>query len=299
MALKPENQLEALARVSDLVIVHAESTLNLSQIVEKIKKLGIKVGVALSPETNLPAITSLLGKLDMVLIMSVKPGFSGQEFDPGVLSKVRALRCVKPDLDIEVDGGIKVGTARQAALVGANLLAASSAIFSKPSIEAAIRELMVDATTIFFGCDHGGYELEKAMVAVFESLGYNVIDLGPKEFNKDDDYPDYARLVCQKVREIKGSFGVLLCTTGIGMSIAANKFPDIRAARCLDIEDAEATRKDNDANVICFGHKPVSPEQAKEILMVFFNTPFSGAERHARRIGKIAAIEAENTKIRL
>ena len=138
------------------------------------------------------------------------------------------------------------------------------------------------------GCDHGALELKNALVEAFKDK-FEISDKGT--FDKTSvDYPDFAKAVCADVAGGKADFGVLLCTTGIGMSMAANKARGIRAGLCHNADCAKFTRLHNNANVLCMGAKYVPLELAKEILETFASTQFEGG-RHERRVNKIAEIE--------
>ena len=138
---------------------------------------------------------------------------------------------------------------------------------------------------IFIGSDHGGYNLKEKIKEVFSQIGYEFEDMGANSL-ESCDYPVYAKKVCEKVLETEGR-GILVCGTGIGMSIAANKVHGIRAAVCGDAFSAKATREHNDANVLCMGARVISEAKALEITDIFLDTPFSKDERHIRRISKI------------
>lgn len=133
--------------------------------------------------------------------------------------------------------------------------------------------------------DHRGVDVKQKLINYLESEGYNVVDYGT---NSGDsvDYPDYAFKVGEAVANKEIDFGVLICNTGIGMSIAANKVKKVRCARVLDEYDAKMTRIDNDANVIALSSR-VDTEKLKSILKVFLETPHNSEERHDRRISKI------------
>lgn len=139
---------------------------------------------------------------------------------------------------------------------------------------------------IAIGSDHAAYDLRHNLIEHLKERGIEVTDFGTFE-NKSCDYPDYAKAVCECVLAKKADMGVLVCGTGIGMSIAANKFPGIRAALISDELSAEATRKHNDANVICMGARVVTHERAERLLDIFLDTPFSNQEKHIRRISKL------------
>lgn len=131
----------------DMIIVHFESCKDIRGIIKKVKERGKKVAIAINPPTPLSAIKDYLDDFDMVLIMTVNPGFSGQGFDPNVLPKIRELRSMRKDLDIEVDGGIKVGTVKLAAEAGANVFASCSGVFKFEDKGKAVEALKEDALT--------------------------------------------------------------------------------------------------------------------------------------------------------
>jgi ribulose-phosphate 3-epimerase len=128
----------------DMIIVHAESCKDIPRIIKKVKEKGKKIGLSINPPTPLSAIKDYLDDLDMVLVMSVNPGFSGQGFDPSILTKIRELRSMKKDLDIEVDGGIKIGTARLVAEAGVNIIVSCSGIYNFEDKKKAIEGLRKD-----------------------------------------------------------------------------------------------------------------------------------------------------------
>ncbi len=144
-----EKYVEAFLDLSfDMIIVHYESCKDVSGIIKKVKDRGKKIAIAINPPTPLSAIKDYLDDLDMVLIMTVNPGFSGQGFDPSVLPKIRELRSMRRDLDIEVDGGIKVGTVRLAAEAGANIFTSCSGIFKFEDKKEAVESLKKEAINI-------------------------------------------------------------------------------------------------------------------------------------------------------
>ena len=134
--------------------------------------------------------------------------------------------------------------------------------------------------------DHGGFELKQEIVALLKDKGYEFKDLGC--FNHEAvDYPDVAKLVTKELIDGTIEKGILICGTGIGISIAANKVKGIRCALCSDHFSAVATREHNNSNVLALGGRNTGPEVAKDIVMAFLTTEFSHAERHQRRIDKI------------
>jgi ribose 5-phosphate isomerase B len=139
--------------------------------------------------------------------------------------------------------------------------------------------------TIAIAADHAGVALKSTITKELESLGYRVLDLGT-DSAASVDYPDYARAVADAVADDKARWGVLVCGSGIGMGMAANRNPAIRAAVVHDAETARLSRKHNDANVLALGARLVGEDAARECVRVFFSTPFEGG-RHARRVAKL------------
>ena len=143
--------------------------------------------------------------------------------------------------------------------------------------------------SIALACDHGGFELKEEVRRFLEERKYTFKDFGA--YSADSvDYPDMALPVAEAVREGVFARGILICGTGIGISIAANKVPGIRAALCGDTFSARASREHNDANILVLGGRVLGPCLALEIVQVWLQTEFSGG-RHARRLAKIQAIE--------
>ena len=137
----------------------------------------------------------------------------------------------------------------------------------------------------YIATDHAGVVIKENVKKMVEDLGHEIIDLGP--FSTDRvDYPDYAHKLATTVLEDTGSFGILICGTGIGMSLAANKHHGIRAALCHDAYTAEMARAHNDANVLCFGERVVGIGVIESILKAWSTTQFEGG-RHANRVAKI------------
>ncbi len=144
---------------------------------------------------------------------------------------------------------------------------------------------------IAIGADHAGYALKETLVAYMRERGLEVLDFGTHS-SDSVDYPDYARAVAEAVARGDADFGVLICGTGVGMSIAANKVPGIRAAAVSDVYSARMSRAHNDANILCMGGRVVGPGLAIEILETWLRTPFEGG-RHARRLEKIRQLETD------
>ena len=136
---------------------------------------------------------------------------------------------------------------------------------------------------IVIGSDHAGYDLKLKVIEKLENKGIMVKDVGT--YSTDScDYPTYADAVCKAIQLGECDKGILICGTGIGMSMAANKHAGIRAACCSDIYSAKLTRQHNNANVLCFGARVIGEEIAYELVDTFLNTEFLGGERHERRV---------------
>jgi len=145
---------------------------------------------------------------------------------------------------------------------------------------------------IAIGSDHAGFELKNELRPHIESLSHEVLDLGAYREQPGDDYPDYAEAVGMAVREQRADRGVLVCGSGVGVSVAANKIPGIRAAVCHDAYSAHQGVEHDDMNVLVIGSRIIAIELAKELVSRFLNARFSGEERHVRRLAKVRAIEA-------
>lgn len=147
---------------------------------------------------------------------------------------------------------------------------------------------------VFTGSDHAGFELRGRMVAHLRALGFEVEDLGSPSA-ESTDYPDWAAAVGRAVRDHAGTLGVLVCGTGLGVCMAANKIHGVRAADVWSVEAARLSRAHNDANVLCVGARLVTEAAAFAIVDAWLDTEFEGG-RHARRIDKIAALEVEEAE---
>lgn len=144
---------------------------------------------------------------------------------------------------------------------------------------------------ISVAADHGGYPLNEVVIEELRAAGHDVEDFGTHDGSKPDDYPDYALAVGKSVQSGKTEVGILICGSGVGASVAANKLRDIRAALCGDTYSAHQSREHDDCNVLCLGARVVGRELALEIVRAFVNARFTGEERHRRRLAKIKDIE--------
>lgn len=140
---------------------------------------------------------------------------------------------------------------------------------------------------VFLASDHAGFELKNELLAYLTRNGYDVEDLGNDQFDKDDDYPQFAYQAVAKVLGAEDARAILVCGGGQGMAMAANRFKGIRAAVIWDKYEAKRTRVDNDSNVLSLPGRVLEEDEANEIVETWLNTEFSGAPRHKRRISEL------------
>jgi ribose 5-phosphate isomerase B len=145
------------------------------------------------------------------------------------------------------------------------------------------------------GADHAGFDMKGHLVAVLRAQGHEVLDLGAHS-TAAVDYPDYAEAVATALSDRRADRGLLVCGSGAGVSIAANKFPGIRAAVCHDTYTAHQAVEHDDMNVLCLGSRVVGAALAEEITTIFLGARFSGEDRHQRRLDKMLALEARFTR---
>ncbi|MGA7414980.1 MAG: ribose 5-phosphate isomerase B [Bryobacteraceae bacterium] len=149
---------------------------------------------------------------------------------------------------------------------------------------------------IVIGADHAGYDMKQALIQYLKTLGHEVLDVGTHEPGKPDDYPDFAVLVCEAILAGKGERGVLVCGSGVGVSVAANKFKGIRAGLTHDHYSAHQGVEHDDMNVLVMGSRVIGNNTAFDLVEAFLGAKFTGEERHARRLAKVKAIEAGQLK---
>ena len=148
---------------------------------------------------------------------------------------------------------------------------------------------------IYIGADHRGFEVKKTLKIFLHELGYEIADLGNSTYDENDDYPDFAAAVAERVsHDYENSRGILTCGSGIGVSVVANKFPRIRSALATNADQAFDSRNDDNANVLSLPANHLDIETIKKIVTTWLSTPFSSEERHRRRLQKIHEIETEN-----
>lgn len=146
---------------------------------------------------------------------------------------------------------------------------------------------------IAIGSDHAGVDLKKEVIALAESLGHSILDCGP-DSSASVDYPDFGAKVASMVSEGRVDRGILICGTGVGMSMVANRFSNVRAALCNDLFTAKMSRLHNDANILAMGSRVIGLGLAAEIVKTWLSTSFEGG-RHAARIGKISCLDTKKS----
>ena len=149
---------------------------------------------------------------------------------------------------------------------------------------------------VVLGADHAGFEMKQDLVSYVRSLGHEVLDVGTSRSDLPDDYPDFSEAVAVAVGEGNAARGILICGSGVGASVTANKIPGIRAAVCHDAYSAHQGVEHDDMNVLVLGSRVIGQALARELAAVFLAASFSGEERHVRRLGKVKKIEQKFTK---
>ena len=144
---------------------------------------------------------------------------------------------------------------------------------------------------IAIGADHGGFPLNERVIEELRGAGHELMDFGTHDGSLPDDYPDYAKQVGEAIQNRSAEIGILVCGSGVGAAVAANKLRGIRAALCGDTYSAHQSREHDDCNVLCLGARVVGVELALEIVRAFVAAKFTGEERHRRRLAKVKAME--------
>jgi ribose 5-phosphate isomerase B len=144
---------------------------------------------------------------------------------------------------------------------------------------------------ISIGADHAGYDMKSCLIPFIEKLGHTVHDVGTFQPDQPDDYPDYASLVAQDIRSGSAERGILVCGSGVGVSVAANKFKGIRAGLCHDHYSAHQGVEHDNMNILVLGSRIIGPMLAEDAVEAFLKAKFSGEERHVRRLNKVKGIE--------
>ncbi len=291
MVADPIKHIERYAQFNpEYISFHLEATDNPLAVIAKIREFGVKPAIALNPATLVFGIAELIDSVEMVLLMSVIPGKGGQIYIPAVTDKVADLRKMVGDkVLIEVDGGIKLENAYLPINAGADILVSGTGIFNASDYSPSqVIEKMQDVVCL--ASDHGGYDLKEQLKKHLSSRRVAYKDLGCHNTNSVD-YPDLADQLAGSISVGEYCRGVLICGTGIGMSIRANRHPEIRATRCCSKFDAEMSRAHNNSNVLVLGERSPIIDSPEEIFDTWYGTAFAGeqesGERHARRVKKL------------
>ncbi|MBA13049.1 MAG: ribose 5-phosphate isomerase B [SAR202 cluster bacterium] len=146
---------------------------------------------------------------------------------------------------------------------------------------------------IALAADHNGFELKAIISEVLKKAGHAVLDVGPHSFDPLDDYPDYAKILAKSVSEKESDRGIMICGSGVGASVAANKVKGVRAAMCHDLYSAHQGVEHDDLNVLCLGSRIIGSEVARELVITFVNAEYTHEERHQRRLEKVLDMEDE------
>jgi RpiB/LacA/LacB family sugar-phosphate isomerase len=144
---------------------------------------------------------------------------------------------------------------------------------------------------IALGSDHAGFELKKSLITFTKSLGHDPVDVGALQYDPADDYPDFSAAVGEAVRDGKADRGILICGSGVGASIAANKIKGVRAGLCHDCYSAHQGVEHDQMNVLVMGSRVIGPELAYDVIRQFLKAEFSGEQRHLRRLAKVLDLE--------
>lgn len=287
MVENPENYIKNFVQAgADYLSIHFESKGNLLKAIKLAKNYGAKAGIAVNPETPWRKLKTYIQDIDFILLMSVKPGKGGQKYVRSVTKKIHDLKQYllnnKLNVLIQVDGGIKENNAYQPINAGADIIVSGSGIFKATSYQKTISRMK---EVLLIGSDHGGFLLKQKIKNEIDKMGIAHKDVGC--YSGDScDYPDFAKMVVKKINNKEAKRGILICGTGIGMSIAANRFKNIRATLCHNRFTAEMSRRHNNSNILILGGRTTGPVTAKKIINIWANTlPDRG--RHQKRINLI------------
>jgi ribose 5-phosphate isomerase B len=150
---------------------------------------------------------------------------------------------------------------------------------------------MLRSVTVLIGSDHAGFDLKQVLLSYVAGLGYTAADAGFFDRDSSDDYPDIAEKLCVELLAGKGDRGILICGSGVGVCVAANKIPGIRAGMCSECYSAHQGVEHDNINVMVLGERSIGVELAKDLVRIFLDARFTNEERHLRRLGKIAKLE--------
>ena len=279
---------------ADYITFHIEATKEPNSVLGAIRQYGkkdVKAGIAINPGTPIGRLEHVLkeskGAYGLVVVMGVVPGACGQSYKRNTPARIRRIkefiRANGYDTLVEVDGGVKTPNAYKSINSGADVLVSGSGVFGQADPDEAIKKLK---DVILIGSDHGGFNLKERIKRYLTARRVSCQDIGT--YSSDScDYPDIAHELAGEISDGKAERGILVCGTGLGMSMAANRYGRIRAAVCYDEFTARMAKEHNDSNVLCLGGRSLKEEDAIEILKTWLDTKFSNGKRHVRRTGKI------------
>lgn len=275
-----------------LICFPVESETDIAKNIERIHNHRLKAGLSIKPDTKFKNIEPFLPLVDYVNVLTVFPGPPGQDFQAGELNKIILLRKLRETLKlnflIEIDGSVNEKHFYDIAKCKPDIMVVgTSGLFSlDKDVEKAWQKMnkyMDKKETVYIHADLVGSILLEPVTKYVNECGYKVINLYS---DGTDEYPECARKVCNHVLNDNYNIGILLCGTGIGMSIAANKINGIRAAVVSDPFSARAAKEHNNANVLCLGSRVVTSYLAKQIVEEFLNSSFLHG-KHQPRVDKI------------
>ena len=295
MTEKPGEQIERFADAgANIISYHIEYADNPLVALKAIKDLeNVQAGIAINPGTRIDNLTDLLekahdykGGFDMVVVMGVMPGACGKKYSEHTPSRIKRIKefIVEKgyNIIIQVDGGVKLNNSYQSTNAGADCLVSGSGVFYQKNPDAAVQQLK---DVILIGSDHGGLDLKERIKKYLGQKGIAYQDFGT--YSADSmDYPDIAHELAGEISGGKARRGILVCGTGIGMGIAANRYGGVRATGVWNKFTAEMARRHNDSNVLCLGGRTIKEKHALQYVKIWLNTPFEGG-RHEKRLGKI------------
>ncbi len=283
MVEEPEKYIsEFLNAGADIISIHCESKGNHNEIIKKIQAKDKKAGIAINPATKIEKILPFCESADFILVMTVVPGKGGQAYIEEVSDKIQKLRQLFPNKEIEVDGGVKTENAYLPINAGATIIVSGSGILSTTDYKEAINKMK---HAIIIGADHAGFQKKEEVKKWLQENKYAVIDAGTNS-EESCDYPDIAKTVAEAVSKDETKKGILICGTGIGMSIAANKVKGIRAAHVTSMYEAQMAKQHNNANILCLGSRTIDKEMTIKCIDAWLKSSFE-AGKHERRVGKI------------
>lgn len=292
MAKHPEVFIdECIIQGCDFISFHIEGEQDTKLQINKIIRAGLKAGLSVRPDTDITAILDYLPQIDLINIMTVYPGYAGQKFQKSALSKVVFLSNYRKqnnlDYIIEVDGSCNSHNIYAIESAGTDrfVVGASGLFDLSKNIEQAwslMDSYMSQKRTVFLHADLAGNPIKEHVKEWLIKQEMHFLDLYS---GGGDEYPECARFLCKKTLESPYNIGILCCGTGIGMSIVANKIPNIRAAVVSDAYSAKMAKEHNDCNILCLGSRVVTREIAFMILDSFFESCYQYG-KHTPRVDR-------------